>query len=143
MNITLKQADAVITETLNEARKNKVKPLAVIVLDTGGHPVAFRREDKVSLFRHDIAKAKAMSALGMGSDTKVLTERATNNPVFFNSLSAVTNGNIVFAPGGVLIKNNDSENIGAVGISGDSGEVDEVCALAGISAAGLQHGDSQ
>lgn len=143
MTITLNQADAVITETLNEARKHKVKPLAVMVLDAGGHPVAFRREDKASLFRHDIAKAKAISALGMGSDTLVLTERAAKNPVFFNSLSAVTNGNIVFAPGGVLIKNNDAAIIGSVGISGDSGEVDEVCARAGISAAGLQHGDSQ
>ncbi len=142
MNITLEPADAVIAATLHDARNRNVKPLAVMILDSGGHPVAFRREDHASLFRYDIAKAKAAGALGMGSDTKALAERAAKNPTFFSSLSAVTNGNIVFAPGGVLVKNTNAEIIGAIGISGDTGEVDEICARAGITAAGLQHGES-
>lgn len=142
MFITLEQADAVIAEILSDARKRNAKPLAVMVLDAGGQPVAFRRENKASLFRHDIAKTKAMGALGMGSDTKILAERAAKNPVFFNSLSAACNGNIVFAPGGVLIKN-ETEIIGAVGISGDTGEIDELCAREGITAAGLRHGESK
>ncbi len=137
MTITLAQAQQVIQGTLEEARKQNSKPLAVIVLDAGGHPVAFQREDKASLFRHDIAKAKAMGALGMGANTRAISERAKGNPVFFNSVASAVGGDIAFAPGGVLIKTSEGELIGAIGISGDTGDVDEACAIAGVESANL------
>ncbi len=140
MSMLLSQAETIIEQVLVFATAEKVKPLAVMVLDAGGHPVAFKRQDKASLFRHDIAKAKALTALGMGSDTRTLAARAANNPVFFNSLSATTNGNLVLAPGGVLIRDAQGELLGAIGISGDTGDIDEACALAGIEGAGLAHG---
>lgn len=140
MSITLKQAEQIIDAALGEARNRNAKAMAIMVLDAGGHPVAFRREDSASLFRHDIAKAKALGALGMGMGTRTLAERAAGNPVFFNSVSAATGGNIAFSPGGVLIKTNDGSVIGAVGLSGDTGDVDEACALVGINAAALQYG---
>lgn len=136
MSLTLAAAQTIVAAALAEARSRNAKPLAVIVLDAGGHPVAFAREDGVSLFRHDIARAKAMGALGMGDDTRVLAERAKGNPAFFHSVSVAVGGNIAFSPGGVLIRH-QGEVIGAVGISGDTGDCDELCALAGLEAAGF------
>jgi uncharacterized protein GlcG (DUF336 family) len=136
MSLTLAAAQIIVSAALEEARTRGVKPLAVIVLDAGGHPVAFAREDGASLFRHDIARAKAMGALGMGDDTRVLAERAKGNPAFFQSVSVAVGGNIAFSPGGVLIRQAGAI-IGAVGISGDTGDCDELCAFAGLKAAGF------
>jgi uncharacterized protein GlcG (DUF336 family) len=136
VSLTLAAAQTIIGTGLAHARSRSAKPLAVVVLDAGGHPVAFAREDGASLFRHDIARAKAMGALGMGDDTRVLAERAKGNPVFFQSVSVAVGGNIAFSPGGVLIREAGTI-IGAVGISGDTGDCDEDCALAGLRAAGF------
>lgn len=136
MSLTLSAAQTIVTVAMDDARARAAKPLAVIVVDAGGHPVAFAREDGASLFRHDIARAKALGALGMGDDTRVLAERAKGNPAFFQSVSVAVGGNIAFSPGGVLIRHGGSV-IGAVGVSGDTGDCDEECALAGIRAAGF------
>lgn len=136
MSLTLCAAQAIVSATLAEARARSAKPLAVIVLDAGAHPIAFAREDGATMFRHDIARAKAVGALGMGDDTRVLAERANGNPAFFQSVSVAVGGNIAFSPGGVLIRH-DGAVIGAVGVSGDTGDCDEECAFAGIRAAGF------
>ncbi|MET0366093.1 MAG: heme-binding protein [Sphingobium sp.] len=143
MTISLVQARAIIDGALAEARHRKAQPLAVVVLDAGAHPVAFAREDGASLFRFDIARAKATGALGMGADTRVIAARAAQNPVFFQSVVAVTGGQIALSPGGILIRATDGTLVGAVGISGDTGDCDEACAGAGILAADLSHGEQQ
>ena len=140
MILSLTQARAIIDAALAQARSDMAHPLAVIVLDAGAHPVAFAREDGASLFRFDIARAKATGALGMGADTRIIAARAANNPAFFQSVVAVTGGRLALSAGGVLIRDKDGALIGAVGISGDTGECDEACACAGIVAAGLSHG---
>jgi len=137
MTLSLAQAQAIVAGTLAEARSRGSKPLAVIVLDAGAHPVAFAREDGASLFRFDIACAKAEGAVGMDADTAVLATRAKGNPVFFQSVSAAVGGRIAFSPGGVVIRDDAGAAIGAVGVSGDTGECDAECALAGIEIAGL------
>lgn len=134
--ITLEQAQTIVAGTLAEARGRSANPLAVVVLDAGGHPVASAREDGATFFRHTIAVAKATGALGMGADTRVLAKRAAGNPVFFQSLSSVLGGQVAFSPGGVLIRS-EGVVIGAVGVSGDTGDCDEECALVGIAKAGL------
>lgn len=131
--LTLATAQTIVAGAVADARANNLKPLAVIVLDAGGHPVAFAREDGASFARLDIARAKASGALGMDADTSVLTERAKGNPIFYQSVSVALKGQIAFSPGGVLIRA-DGAVIGAVGISGDTGEHDEVAARAGIAA---------
>jgi uncharacterized protein GlcG (DUF336 family) len=108
----------------------------VAVLDAGGHIIAFKREDGAGLVRFDIAYGKAWGALGMGFGTREITVRAEKFPAFITSLYAISQGRAVPSPGGVLILNQDSDVIGAVGISGDTGDNDELCALAGIAAAG-------
>lgn len=134
--ITLAEAQAIIAGTLAEARTRRAQPLAVVVLDAGARPVAFAREDDATFFRHEIATAKATGALGMGADTRVLAQRAAGNPVFFQSLSTAVGGQIAYSPGGVLVRR-DGMVIGAVGVSGDTGDCDEACALAGLACAGL------
>jgi uncharacterized protein GlcG (DUF336 family) len=133
----LDQAQRIVQGALGTARDHRLQPLAVIVLDSGGHPVAFAREDGASLFRHDIARAKAMGALGMGQDTRALAEKAKSNPAFFQSVSVAVGGNIAFSPGGVLVHDDKGTIVGAVGISGDTGDNDETCAFAGLAAAGF------
>ncbi|MBV2150470.1 heme-binding protein [Sphingobium sp. AS12] len=141
MTLTLAHARTIIDTALAQPRGDNAPALAVVVLDAGAHPVAFAREDGASLFRFDIAKAKATGALGMGADTRVIAGRAANNPAFFQSVVAVTGGQLALSPGGVLIRELEGAVIGAVGISGDTGDCDEACAIAGILAAGLTHGD--
>lgn len=138
----LAAAQAIVAGALAEARVSAARPLAVVVLDIGGHPIAYAREDGASLFRHDIARAKAMGALGMGDDTRVLVERARGNPAFFQSLAVAVGGAIAFSPGGVLVRDVAGAIVGAVGVSGDTGDIDEHCAITGIVAAGLQGGPS-
>ena len=130
------EARAIIAGALDHGRASDAQPLAVAVLDAGGHLVASGREDGASPFRHDIARAKASGALGMGMDSRVLAERAKGNPGFFQSVAVTVSGAMAFSPGGVLVRSG-ATIIGAVGISGDTGDCDEACAFAGIGAAGL------
>ena len=135
--LKLAQANSIIDAALAEGRKNNLSKLAVAVLDSGGHVIAFKREDGASFLRFELGYGKAWGALAMGFGTRELAERSAKQPAFINALAAVTEGRMVPSPGGVLITGADAEVIGAVGISGDTGDNDEVCALAGIKAAGL------
>jgi uncharacterized protein GlcG (DUF336 family) len=135
--LTLTQANGLIEAALAEGRQRNLAPLAVAVLDAGGHLIAFQREDGAGIVRYDIAYGKAWGALGMGFGTRELSERAARGPTFFTMLSAVSQGRLVPSPGGVLMLDEAREVVGAVGISGDNGDNDEACALAGIAAVGL------
>ncbi len=57
--------------------------------------------------------------------------------MFVNALAAASAGRMVPVPGGVLVRDADGAVIGAVGISGDTSDNDEDCAIAGIKAVGL------
>ena len=137
-SLTLAQASIIVDVAIKTARDKKFQPLSVSVLDPGGHLVAFKREDKSGILRFDIAYGKAWGALGMGFGSRTLAERAANTPQFFTMLAAASGGRMVTNPGGVLIRDADGDIIGAVGISGDTSDKDEACAIAGIEAAGLK-----
>jgi len=136
--LTLAQASTIVDAALKAGREHKFMPLSVAVLDAGGHLVAFKREDKSGILRFDIAFGKAWGALGMGFGSRELADRAGKNPLFFGVLATVSQGRLVPVPGGVLIKDASGSVLGAVGISGDTSDKDEVCAVAGIEAAGLK-----
>ena len=138
MSVTLAQASTIVDTALKTAREMNLVPMTVAVLDAGGHLVAFKREDKSGILRYEIAYGKAWGALGMGFGSRTLQERAAGTPQFFNALYAASGGRVVTNPGGVLIRNAAGDVIGAVGISGDTSDNDEKCALAGIAAAGLK-----
>jgi uncharacterized protein GlcG (DUF336 family) len=137
MPLTLAPASTIVDTALATARDLELVPMTVAVLDAGGHLVAFKREDRSGLLRYDIAYGKAWGALGMGFGSRTLYERAANTPQFFNALYTASGGRVVTNPGGVLIRDAEGEIIGAVGISGDTSDKDEECAIAGIEAAGL------
>jgi uncharacterized protein GlcG (DUF336 family) len=139
--ITLRQASTIVEAALGKARATSCAPLAVAVLDPGGHLTAFAREDGAGILRPQIALGKAWGALGMGMGTRAFARRVAEQPAqqaFFGALYAASEGRVFPAPGGVLIRDGAGALLGAVGISGDVSDKDEACALAGIEAAGLK-----
>ena len=136
--LTLKQASTIVDEALNKGRETKCAPLTVAVLDAGGNLVVCKREDGSGILRYDIAYGKAWGGLGMGFGSREYLERVQKAPHFVSAITTVSGGRLVPVPGGVLIRTAAGELIGAVGISGDTSDKDEVCAVAGIEAAGLK-----
>ena len=138
--LSLQQAGTIVDVALKKARESGCAPLAVAVLDGGGHLKAFAREDGAGIIRPQIAFGKAWGALGMGMGSRAFARRLTENPQqgpFFAALAAMSDGRVVPVPGGVLIRDANRTVVGAVGISGDVSDKDEACAVAGIEAAQL------
>jgi uncharacterized protein GlcG (DUF336 family) len=136
-DVTLSQAEKIVDAVLAQARKDGLAPTTVAVLDRGGHLVALKREDSSGILRVEIATGKAWGALGMGFGSRELANRAAKNPSFIVALTAASQGRVVPNPGGVLILDAASQIIGAVGISGDTADADEKCAVAAITSVGL------
>jgi uncharacterized protein GlcG (DUF336 family) len=137
MSLTLAQASRIVDAALEKGHEIRCAPLTVAVLDAGGHLVALKREDHSGIMRPDIAIGKAWGALGMGFGSRELFERAAKQPMFITALAAVSASRLIPVPGGVLIKDAAGDIIGGVGISGDTSDRDEACAVAAIQAAGL------
>lgn len=135
MSLTLQQASAIVDGALDHAEASGFDPLTVAVLDAGGHLVAFKRTDNSGILRPEIAIGKAYGALGFGLDGRALKDK---HATFLTSVAAASGGRMVPVPGGVLIKDPDTQSIiGAVGISGDNSGNDEKAAIIGIEGAGL------
>jgi len=137
-NVTLAQASIIVDKALEKGRDSKLQPLTVVVLDAGGHMVAMKREDRSGILRTEIAIGNAWGTLGMGFGGREFARRAAAGGVFLQALMAASDGRVVPAPGGVLIRNGGGDIIGSVGISGDTSDKDEACAVAGVAAAGLK-----
>lgn len=136
LGLSLDQARTIIAGALDAAHQDGLKPLAVVVLDAGGHLVAAEREDGSPNKRFEVAHGKAYGAVSLGMGTRALMARAEQQPYFIAS-ATVTLGKLIPVPGGVLVRDADGALLGAVGISGDTSDNDEKAALAGIQAAGL------
>lgn len=137
MSLTLDQASTLVDGAIASARRANLRPIAVAVLDPGGHLVALKREDGATFLRPEIAIAKAWGAVAMGRSSRTLEERFGTRLGFVSALSAMTEGKFVPVPGGVLVCSGGVV-LGAVGVSGASSDEDESCALEAISAAGLE-----
>jgi uncharacterized protein GlcG (DUF336 family) len=137
--VNLAAARSIIEASLKLARERNFQPLAIVVLDGGGHLVALEREDGASINRPEVAIGKASGALGMGLGSREIARRASANPAFVSALMSIFPHGVVPVPGGVLIRPPGGEGlaIGAVGISGDTSDNDEACAVHGIETAGL------
>jgi len=136
-SLTLSIASLIVDKSLEKGREQRFAPLTVAVLDAGGHLKVLKREDGSSLLRPEIAVGKAWGVLGMGFGSRDLAQRAAKMPAFFNALSDLSGGRMVPVPGDVLIRSASGEILGSVGISGDTSDNDEICAVHGIKAAGL------
>lgn len=137
MTLTLDLARKLADLCLDRAQQMNLKPLTVAVLDASGHLKVLLRQDGTSLLRSEIAQGKARGAIGLGMGSRAIYNRAQEQPYFIQAMNALSGGSLVPVPGGVLIRK-DGEIIGAVGITGDTSDNDEACAVAAIEALGLQ-----
>lgn len=136
-SLSLHDAAAIVDTALKCGREKNFDPLVVVVLDSGGVPVAFKSEDGTGVMRFDVAMGKAYGALGMGTSSRTLQDRMEERQNFSSALSTVSDGRFVPVPGGVLIVDDDGFAIGAVGISGDVSVKDEYCAIVAIKKTGF------
>ena len=134
--VTLSQASVLVDAALARGAELGLAPLTVSVLDPGGHLVVLKRQDGSGILRAEIAMAKAWGVLGMGLPARALTERAQRAPQFFATLSVLSGGRMMPVAGGVPLTV-DGQIVGAAGISGDTSDNDEACAIHGAQAAGL------
>ena len=137
-DLTLDVARKILDTALAKGVEKKLKPLVVTVLDARGCVKISAAQDGTSLLRSEIAHGKAYGALAMGMGSRALFQRAQEQAYFVNAVNTLAQGRLVPVPGGVLIQDANGALLGAVGVSGDTSDNDEICALAGIEAAGLK-----
>jgi uncharacterized protein GlcG (DUF336 family) len=135
--ITLEQANSICEAAFAKGKELGLKALTVAVLDAGGHLIALQRQDGGSNLRPQIACAKAGGALALGVSSRKIGEMAAERPTFIASLGPISPHGVLPAAGGVIVIGPGGCPLGAVGITGDTSDNDETCALAGIAAAGL------
>lgn len=136
-SLTLAHARTIIASALAKGAEHGMNPLAVTVIDAGGHLLAFERQDGASFGRFQIGHGKAYGAVALGVGSRSLSGAAEARPHFVQGVNGALGGALVPVPGGVLVTDADGNTIGAVGVSGDNSDNDELCAVAGIEAAGL------
>jgi uncharacterized protein GlcG (DUF336 family) len=134
--ITLAQASTIIETALAKAAEMKLKPLTVAVLDAGGHLKALARQDDTSTLRPEVAQGKARGAISLGIGSRAIFRRAQEQPFFIQAINGLAGGSLVPVPGGVLVRDAEGTIVGAVGVTGDTSDNDEACAIAGIEATG-------
>jgi uncharacterized protein GlcG (DUF336 family) len=136
--ISLDKANTIISAVFTKGKDVDMKPLSAVVTDAGGHVIAFQRQDGTSFLRLDIALGKAAGALALGVSSRRIGEMAAERPSFVGALGNLAAGKgLLPVAGGVIVKGPDGLPIGAVGVTGDTSDNDEIAALAGIAAAGL------
>lgn len=133
-NISLSMAQIAIEASITEARMLNLKPITVAILDAGGHLVALARENASSNLRPKIAIAKASGALALGVSSRTIGEMALERPTFTSAVSILAAEGLIPAAGGLLVQNEEGNVIGAIGVTGDTSDNDELCALAGLAA---------
>lgn len=137
ITLSLETARRILETALAKSTELKLKPIAVAVLDVRGCLKAFAAQDGTSLMRADVAHGKAYGALALGMGSRAIFKRAQEQAYFVDAVNTLARGQIVPVPGGVLMRDQNGRLAGAVGISGDSSDNDEACAIASITAVGL------
>lgn len=137
MDLTLADAKKIIEHTLAAQATNAFKPMAVVVLSAAGTIRASESQDGTSLLRPKVAHGKAYGAIAIGLGSRALFERAKVEPFFIQAVNSLCDGALVPVAGGVLVRDKAGNLVGAVGVTGDTSDNDELCAVAGIEAAGF------
>lgn len=136
--VTLAQAERIIDAVIERGAALNCRPISVIVVEPGCKVKAFKKEDGASMIRFEMAFGKAYAALSLGRSSKLVRERAHERPIFMRYLIAASGEQIFPEGGGMLIRDDSGEVIGAVGVTGDTEDRDEELAMHGIHAAGLK-----
>jgi uncharacterized protein GlcG (DUF336 family) len=136
--ITLDEALKIINGTFAEAKRRNAYPLTAVLLDAGGRMKAALKQDGASLLRFEVAYGKAYAALAMGRTSKMVLQKAKEKPLFMDSFVELADGPMFLESGGQLIRDKAGEVIGALATTGDTGEIDDLCVIAGIHSAGFK-----
>ena len=137
--ISLDEALKLIAGTFADAARQKLRPLTAVVLDGGGHVKAALKQDGSSMLRFEIAYGKAYAALALGRSSRLVLQKSREKPTFMENLQKLATGPMFLEGGGQLVRDADSgEVVGAVGVTGDVNEMDDLAAVAGIHAAGFK-----
>ena len=128
MNITLKQAQAVIEKAIAKSKEINTK-MNITVVDSGANPVAFARMDGAWLGSADISLKKAKTARFFDMPTGEIGKLSQPGESLYNIEHS--NGGLISFPGGLPLYNKSGEIIGAIGVSGSSVDNDHAVAKAG------------
>ena len=135
--ISINKARTMIRKAIQKGQELNLKPLSIVVLDSGGHVKAFEREDGAAPGRFAIAQAKAYGSIMLGMAGTAQMARAEAQDYFMNAVNGLYGGQVIPVPGGVLVRDKRGAVIGAVGVTGDSSDNDAICAVFGIEATNL------
>ena len=136
--LSLEEANTIVVAGFAEAKKRKCRPMSAIVLDAGGRVKAFQKQDGASMLRFEICYGKAYGSLALGRPSKLVLHKAKEKPLFMQSIENLADYPLFLEGGGQLIRDKTGEVLGAVGVTGDANELDDICAIAGIHAARLR-----
>ncbi len=136
--LRLDEANTIIAATFATAKKHKCRPMSAIVLDAGGRVKAFQKQDNASMLRFEVCYGKAYASLALGRPSKLVLHKANEKPLFMQGIENLADYPLFLEGGGQLIRAKDGEVIAAIGVTGDANEMDDICAIAGIHAAGLR-----
>ena len=136
--LSLAQANALIEAAFVKGAELGLKPLTVTVHDPGGHLIACQRQDGASNMRVKLAGGKACGALALGVSSRAIGEMAVERPHFIAAVDTMSEGGMVPAAGGVIVCDAGGTVLGAIGVTGDTSDNDEACALAAIWKLGLK-----
>ena len=137
-SLSLEQANTIIASTFAEAKKTRCRPMSAIVLDAGGRVKAFQKQDHASMLRFEVCYGKAYASLALGRPSKLVLAKANEKPLFMQSIDNLADYPLFLEGGGQLIRDQDGEVVGSIGVTGDANEMDDICAVAGIHAVGLR-----
>lgn len=129
--ITLEDARRIIAA----AEKKAVEigqPMNIAVADAGGNLVAHVRMDNAWIGSIDISIKKAWTSRAFDITTQDLASNSQSGDQFFG-IHASNNGKVMIFAGGIPIKKG-RKVVGAIGVSGGSGEQDHSVAEAGAAA---------
>ncbi len=128
--VTLESARKVIAAAEKKALELG-QPMNIAVADGGGNLVAHVRMDNAWLGSIDISIKKAFTARAFDITTKDLATHSQSGGQFFG-IHASNDGKVMIFAGGIPLKK-DGKVVGAIGVSGGSGEQDHAVAEAGAA----------
>jgi uncharacterized protein GlcG (DUF336 family) len=130
-SLTLEEARTILAAASKKAEEIG-QPMCIAVACAGGHLLAFERMPQAWLGSIDIAQKKAFTSRAFNIATKDLATHSQSGEQFFG-IHASNDGKIMIFAGGIPIKQGDAV-VGAIGVSGGSGEQDHAVAEAGAAA---------
>ena len=131
--LTLEDARTVIAAAEKKAKELE-QPMNIAVADAGGNLVAHVRMDNAWLGSIDISIKKAFTSRAFDVSTKELAKLSQSGSQFFG-IHASNEGRVMIFAGGVPLKR-AGKVVGAIGVSGGSGDQDHAVAEAGAAAFG-------